>query len=136
MFRGQCIPMVTGGDVVEEQNPSSIFIVLNHLPEKEPHQCKFDDCQRPRRGYSDFCRKHKAIGKIISGKMAREKAIAEIAARDKSNQVTEVNSTGLLEGQNQGKKRSFWDDLILLITLELGFYIIIIIFFFLFALLG
>ena len=58
---------------------------------KEPHHCKFEDCQNERRGYTDFCREHKAIGKIISGRLAREKAIAKIAARDKTNHAIEVN---------------------------------------------
>ena len=61
----------------------------SHL--KSPYQCKLGDCQNPRKGYSDFCREHKAIGKIIAGKIAREKAIAKIAERDNQGQVTETN---------------------------------------------
>ena len=58
---------------------------------KSPSHCKFSDCQNQRKGYSDFCREHKAIGKIIAGKIAREKAIAKIAERDNQGQVTETN---------------------------------------------
>ena len=84
--------MATGNRLEHSDAPKSIFIPPNQLLKKEPHHCKFDDCLKPRRGYNNFCRQHKAIGKIISGKIAREKAIAKIAARDKSSQVTETNS--------------------------------------------
>ena len=60
---------------------------------KSPSHCKFSDCQNQRKGYSDFCREHKAIGKVIAGKIAREKAIAKIAERDNLGQVTETNPT-------------------------------------------
>ena len=89
---------------MEEHTPPSIFIDLNQSQVKAPHLCKFEDCTRPRRGYNDFCRQHRAIGKIISGKIARDKAIAEIAARDKSNEVTEVNRTGS-EYENRHRKK-------------------------------
>ncbi len=45
------------------------------VKEKEAHVCIFDGCERGKRGYSDYCRKHKAIGKIVEGKIAREKAL-------------------------------------------------------------
>ena len=83
--------MATGNRLEHSDAPKSIFIPPDQLLKKEPHHCKFDDCLKPRRGYNNFCRQHKAIGKIISGKIAREKAIAKIAARDKSSQVTETN---------------------------------------------
>lgn len=54
--------------------PNSITIEYNKVPTKEPHHCRFDDCLNPKKGYGDFCREHKAIGKIIAGKIAREKA--------------------------------------------------------------
>ena len=41
---------------------SSIHIDVNQF-QKEPHHCKFENCQNHRRGYNDFCREHKAIGK-------------------------------------------------------------------------
>ena len=104
MFNGRCIDMAIGGEVVEEHTPPSIFIDLNQSQVKAPHLCKFEDCTRPRRGYNDFCRQHRAIGKIISGKIAREKAIAKIADRDKSNEVTEVNRTGS-EYENGHRKK-------------------------------
>ena len=54
--------------------PNSISFPSNNIPTKEPHHCKFDDCLNPKKGFGDFCRQHKAIGKIIAGKIAREKA--------------------------------------------------------------
>ena len=54
--------------------PNSISIESNKVPTKEPHHCRFGDCLNPKIGYGDFCREHKAIGKIITGKIAREKA--------------------------------------------------------------
>lgn len=54
--------------------PNSISIESNKVPTKEPHHCRFGDCLNPKIGYGDFCREHKAIGKIIAGKIAREKA--------------------------------------------------------------
>ena len=71
--------------------PESIFIQPENLPKKEPHHCQFGDCTKPRRGYHKFCKEHKAIGRIISGKIAREEANAKIAARNKLSEVTETS---------------------------------------------
>ena len=120
--------MATGGEVVDEHTPQSILIDLNQSPVKEPRLCKFDDCQRPRRGYNDFCRQHRAIGKIISGKIARDKAISEIAARDKSNEVTEVNRTGSGSEDDRVVVKSFWGDFTFYLGLELVFYLIVLLF--------
>lgn len=120
--------MATGGGFIEEETPPSIFIELNQPLEKEPYHCKFEDCKRPRRGYNDFCRQHRAIGKIISGKIARAKAVAEIAARDKSNEVTEVNRTGSEYENGLVKKKSFWGEVLLFSMVELGFYLILLLF--------
>ena len=111
--------MGTGGEVVEEHTPPSILIDLNQSPEKAPHLCKFEDCTRPRRGYNDFCRQHRAIGKIISGKIARAKAIAEIDARDKSNEVTEVNRSGSEHENGHRKKKPILVELLLYSVAEL-----------------
>ena len=119
MFNGRCIDMAIGGEVVEEHTPPSIFIDLNQSQVKAPHLCKFEDCTRPRRGYNDFCRQHRAIGKIISGKIARAKAIAEIDARDKSNEVTEVNRTGSQQKNRHRKKQPFLVELLLYSVAEL-----------------
>lgn len=120
--------MATGGEDVEEPTPPSILIDLNQSPVKEPHLCKFEDCKRPRRGYNDFCRQHRAIGKIISGKIARDKAISEIAARDKSNEVTEVNRTGSGSEDDRVVIRSFWGDFTIFLGIELAFYLLILLF--------
>ncbi len=58
---------------------------------KSQYHCRFGDCQNQRKGYSDFCGEHKAIGKIIAGKIAREKAIAKISERENQGQVTETD---------------------------------------------
>ena len=128
MFNGRCIHMATGGEVVEEHTPPSILIDLNQSPEKAPHLCKFEDCKRARRGYNDFCRQHRAIGKIISGKIARAKAIAEIDARDKSNEVTEVNRTGSESENDRVVVKSFWSDFTIILGLELAVYLTILLF--------
>ena len=129
MFDNKCSTMATGNGTSHVVAPSSIHIVLNQF-QKEPHHCKFEDCQNHRRGYNDFCREHKAIGKIVSGKIARENAIAKIAARDKTNQVTEVNFTGTQYGPNQRKKRSFLEELVIYSMFEFSIYIIFFILFF------
>jgi len=72
---------------------SKLLPIQESVHLKSPSHCKFGDCQNQRKGYSDFCREHKAIGKIIAGKIAREKAISKIAERDNQGQVTETNPT-------------------------------------------
>ena len=70
---------------------------------KASHICIFGDCQKGKRGRSDFCRTHKAEAKVLSGKIARQKAIAKIAARDNQNQAVEVNrlpSSSLSDNNN------------------------------------
>ena len=120
--------MVTEGETVEEPTPPSILIDLNQSPVKEPDLCKFEDCKKPRRGYNDFCRQHRSIGKIISGKIARAKAIAEIDARDKSNEVIEVNRKGSDSENDSVVVKSFWGDITILLGIELGFYLLILLF--------
>ena len=136
MFNGRCIHMATGGEAVEEPSPPSIIIDLNQSSLKEPHLCKFEDCKRPRRGYNDFCRQHRAIGKIISGKIAREKAISEIAARDKSNEVTEVNRTGSEHENGHRKKKPILVDLLYYSVAELVLSSILLLFMLPFMILG
>tara|TARA_B000000609_G_scaffold116611_1_gene90846 strand:- start:1050 stop:1820 length:771 start_codon:yes stop_codon:yes gene_type:complete len=63
----------------------------NTIQANESHRCRFDDCQNLRKGYSDFCREHKAIGKIIAGRIAREKAIAKIAEREMQSQNNDIS---------------------------------------------
>ena len=83
--------MAKRGGLGSGGTPESVFIQPDESPKKEPHHCQFDDCTKPRRGYHKFCREHKVIGTIISGKIAREKAIAKIAERDGLDQITETN---------------------------------------------
>ena len=128
--------MAARGEVVDVQTPPSILIDLNQSPEKAPHLCKFDDCTRPRRGYNDFCRQHRAIGKIISGKIARAKAIAEIDARDRSNEVTEVNRTGSGHENGHSKKKPILLELLLYSVAELVLASILFLFMLPFIILG
>ena len=86
--------MATGKGTSTVVKPSSIHIDVNQF-QKEPHHCKFENCQNHRRGYNDFCREHKAIGKIISGRIARQKAIEKIDARDKSKYAVDVEPSFL-----------------------------------------
>lgn len=136
MFNGRCIHMATGGEAVEEPSLPSIIIDLNQSSIKEPHLCKFEDCTRPRRGYNDFCRQHRAVGKIISGKIARAKAIAEIDARDKSNEVTEVNRTGSEQKNQHRKKQPLLVELLLYSVAELVFASILLLLMLPFMILG
>ena len=64
----------------------------------------------------------------MSGKIARDKAISEIAARDKSNEVTEVNRTGSGSEDDSVVVKSFWGDITILLGIELGFYLLILLF--------
>lgn len=97
--------MATGNGTSLVVKPTSIHIDVNQI-QKEPHHCKFENCQNHRRGYNDFCREHKAIGKIISGRIARQKAIDKIAARDKSNYAVDVEPSVLEPEETKPENRS------------------------------
>ena len=123
MFDNKCSIMVTGNGTPPIAAPSSIHIDFNQF-KKEPHHCKFENCQNHRRGYNDFCREHKAIGKIISGRIAREKAIAKIAARDKTNHATEVNPSSPSQIKYLGGTGSFFEELIVvLMVIPIGVFL-------------
>jgi len=81
----------------------------NTIDVNESRRCRFGDCQKQRKGYSDFCREHKAIGKIIAGKIAREKAIAKIAERDMQSQNNEI-STRLPSSSTNGSNEISIDE--------------------------
>ena len=57
-----------------DETPESISIDLVQSEKKEAHVCILDGCSRAKRGKSNYCREHKAIGRIIEGKIARERA--------------------------------------------------------------
>ena len=123
MFDNKCSTMATGNGT--SPAPRSIEIKINQSPKKEPHHCKFDNCQNHRRGYNDFCREHKAIGKIISGRIAREKAIAKIAARDKTNHATEVNpSLPSPMKPHQGEGSILDEAITQIIIIPVGFFLL------------
>jgi len=73
------------------EDNQGMALKIGQTHQKASHICIFGDCEKGKRGGSDFCRKHKAEAKILSGKIARQKAIAKIAARDNQNQAVEVN---------------------------------------------
>ena len=54
--------------------PSSVSIEVIQSEKKEAHACILDGCSKGKKGNSNYCREHKAIGRIIDGKIAREKA--------------------------------------------------------------
>ena len=94
--RGKAVNVDPSVSMYEESlrvQESKLLPIQEPVHLKSPSHCKFSDCQNQRKGYSDFCREHKAIGKIIAGKIAREKAISKIAERDNQSQVTETNPT-------------------------------------------
>ena len=94
--RGKAVYVDPSVSMYEESlrvQESKLLPIQEPVHLKSPSHCKFSDCQNQRKGYSDFCREHKAIGKIIAGKIAREKAISKIAERDNQGQVTETNPT-------------------------------------------
>ena len=83
--------------------PSSISINLGQVKKKEAHVCIFDGCERGKRGYSDYCRKHKAIGKIVEGKIAREKALNvdhSISMYEESLKIQESESLQIPESSH------------------------------------
>ena len=55
-----------------DETPSSISIDVVQSEKKEAHVCILNGCSRGKRGKSNYCREHKAIGRIIEGKIARE----------------------------------------------------------------
>ena len=57
-----------------DETPYSISIDVAQSEKKEAHVCILDGCLRGKRGKSNYCREHKAIGRIIEGKIARERA--------------------------------------------------------------
>ena len=61
-------------ELPSSEEPNNISIEVVQSEKKAAHVCIFDGCTRGKRGYSEYCREHKAIGKIIAGKVAREKA--------------------------------------------------------------
>ena len=73
--------MATDKSLLRDNTSTSVYIESNQF-QKSANVCKFENCTNLRKGSSDFCRKHKALGRIISGRIAREKAIAKIAERD------------------------------------------------------
>lgn len=70
----------------------SVCAKILQSQKKESHVCEYADSKKGKKRYSKYCREHKAIGKITAGRIARQKAIEKIAARDKSNYASEVKN--------------------------------------------
>ena len=66
--------MTIGYSPHSDETPDSISIDMVQSEKKEAHVCILDGCSRGKRGKSNYCREHKAIGRIIEGKIARERA--------------------------------------------------------------
>ena len=66
--------MTTGYSPHSDEKPDSILIDVVHIDKKGAHVCILDGCSRGKRIKSNYCREHKALGRIIEGKIARERA--------------------------------------------------------------
>ena len=68
------INVTTGYSPHSDEKPDSILIDVVQIEKKEAHVCILDGCSRGKRRKSNYCREHKALGRIIEGKIARERA--------------------------------------------------------------
>ena len=66
--------MTTGYSPHSDEKPDSILIDVVQIEKKETHVCILDCCSRVKRRKSNYCREHKSLGRIIEGKIARERA--------------------------------------------------------------
>jgi len=103
--------------------PNNISIEVVQSEKKAAHVCIFDGCTRGKRGYSEYCREHKAIGKIIAGKVAREKA----ARVDPSMSMYEEALRIQESPSNQVFVQETMKIIILIAALFLAVYILVII---------
>ena len=53
------------------EDNQGMALKIGQTHQKASHICIFGDCEKGKRGGSDFCRKHKAEAKILSGKKLR-----------------------------------------------------------------
>ena len=51
---------------------------IHQSQKKESHVCEYADCKKGKKGYSKYCREHKAIGKITAGRIARQKRLKRL----------------------------------------------------------
>ena len=105
------------------EEPNNISIEVVQSEKKAAHVCIFDGCTRAKRGYSEYCREHKAIGKIIAGKAAREKA----ARVDPSMSMYEEALRIQESPSNQVFVQETMKIIILIAALFLAVYILVII---------
>jgi len=70
----QLLLVTIGYSLLPDEAPYTNSIEVVHSEKKEAHVCILDGCLRGKRGNTNYCREHKSIGRIIEGKIAREKA--------------------------------------------------------------
>tara|TARA_B000000565_G_scaffold41470_1_gene27632 strand:- start:65 stop:457 length:393 start_codon:yes stop_codon:yes gene_type:complete len=110
-------------ELPSSEEPNNISIEVVQSEKKAAHVCIFDGCTRGKRGYSEYCREHKAIGKIIAGKVAREKA----ARVDPSMSMYEEALRIQESPSNQVFVQETMKIIILIAALFLAVYILVII---------
>ena len=110
-------------ELPSSEEPNNISIEVVQSEKKAAHVCIFDGCTRGKRGYSEYCREHKAIGKIIAGKVAREKA----ARVDPSMSMYEEALRIQESPSNQVFVQEAMKIIILIAALFLAVYILLII---------
>jgi len=110
-------------ELPSSEEPNNISIEVVQSEKKAAHVCIFDGCTRGKRGYSEYCREHKAIGKIIAGKVAREKA----ARVDPSMSMYEEALRIQESPSNQVFVQETMKIIILIAALFLAVYILLII---------
>ena len=110
-------------ELPSNEEPNNISIEVVQSEKKAAHVCIFDGCTRGKRGYSEYCREHKAIGKIIAGKVAREKA----ARVDPSMSMYEEALRIQESPSNQVFVQETMKIIILIAALFLAVYILLII---------
>ena len=70
------------------ETPSTITIEIGQS-KKEAHVCIVAGCTRGKRGYSNYCRKHRTMENVIQQKIEREKAIENL----KNNNTIQANES-------------------------------------------
>ena len=110
-------------ELPSSEEPNNISIEVVQSEKKAAHVCIFDGCTRGKRGYSEYCREHKAIGKIIAGKVAREKAARVDTSMSMYEEALRIQESP----SNQVFVQEAMKIIILIAALFLAVYILVII---------
>ena len=110
-------------ELPSSEEPNNISIEVVQSEKKAAHVCIFDGCTRGKRGYSEYCREHKAIGKIIAGKVAREKAARVDTSMSMYEEALRIQESP----SNQVFVQETMKIIILIAALFLAVYILVII---------